>query len=154
MSDCQIVITKLPKKCTECPFCKMPWNKNLDLVSAHDQCALGSSKDVCKKRFFALEDNIHVHLKKEVPNRKNYKYDNLDPVEKMELEYAHNLKKEFNEWATKYKQGVATIEEGSAIKKKYFRALATLKEKRLLNLYLRLNSQRDFTELPGVFTDV
>lgn len=154
MSDCQIVITKLPKKCTKCPFCKMPWDKDLDLVSAHDQCALGSRKAVCKERFFALEDNMHVHLKKEVPNRKNYKYDNLNPVEKMELEYAHNLEIEFNEWATKYKQGVATIEEGNAIKEKYFQALTTLKEKRLLNLYIRLAGQRYFTELPEVFTNV
>ena len=56
MFKSKIVITKAPVKCTECPFCQEPWNKDLDRVSAHDQCALGSSKDRCSQRFLVLED--------------------------------------------------------------------------------------------------
>ena len=63
MFESKIVITKLPSKCTECPFCQEPWNKDLDRVAAHDQCALGSDKDVCHRRFLVLEDVMTSILK-------------------------------------------------------------------------------------------
>ena len=56
MFKSKIVITKLPAKCTECPFCQEPWNKDLDRVASHDRCALGSSKDRCSQRFLILEN--------------------------------------------------------------------------------------------------
>jgi hypothetical protein len=58
MFESKIIITKLPSKCTKCPFCQEPWNKNLDRVSAHDRCALGSRINVCAGRFLVLEDII------------------------------------------------------------------------------------------------
>ena len=88
-----------------------------------------------------LEKAVQKNIRTEIGN---YEYDNLDPIEKMELDYAFGLEDKFNKWADEYKHGRATIEEGGAIREKYFQALATLKEKRLLNLYIRLASQRLF----------
>lgn len=50
MEKCKIVVTKIPEKCTECPFCRAPWDKNLDLAHSHSECSLGS----LKKLFIAL----------------------------------------------------------------------------------------------------
>ena len=56
MFESKIIITKAPVKCTECPFCQEPWNKDLDRVASHDRCALGSSIDRCSQRFLILEN--------------------------------------------------------------------------------------------------
>ena len=63
MFESKIVITKLPGKCTECPFCKAPWNENLNRVASHDSCALGSSIDRCSQRFLVLDDVMISILK-------------------------------------------------------------------------------------------
>lgn len=55
MEKCKIVVTKIPKKCTECPFCQSRWNKDLDLVYSHSECSLGSSKNRCKELFVSLD---------------------------------------------------------------------------------------------------
>lgn len=58
MEKCKILVTKLPEKCTECPFCRTPYNKDLDLAYSHSECSLGSAKSRCKKLFTTLDDLI------------------------------------------------------------------------------------------------
>lgn len=59
IGKCKILVTKLPETCTECPFCRAPWDKNLNLAYSHSECSLGSSKNRCKE-LFALLDNLSV----------------------------------------------------------------------------------------------
>ena len=56
MGKCKILVTELPKKCTECPFCTEPWNEKLNMVDTHSHCSLGSKLAKCQNRFVALED--------------------------------------------------------------------------------------------------
>ena len=64
MEKCKIMVTKLPGRCTECPFCQTPGNKDLDLAYSHSECSLGSSKNRCKELFVSLDDlNVDDILK-------------------------------------------------------------------------------------------
>ena len=56
MKKCKIVVTKIPEKCTECPFCRARYDKNMDLAYSHSECSLGSSKNRCKELFVSLDD--------------------------------------------------------------------------------------------------